>query len=72
LSGTSGLHPAHGDLLDIDEAATYLATTRRHMRRLVAERRIAHVKVGAFVRFHTADLDRYLEARHVEPVAGRW
>jgi excisionase family DNA binding protein len=53
-------------LLDIEEAAVYLATSARHVRRLVAERRIAYVKVGHFIRFTTDDLDMFIEAGRVE------
>jgi excisionase family DNA binding protein len=51
--------PAHRlPLLDSDEIAKVLGVTpRRHIRRLVAERRIPFVKVGRFVRFEPGELD---------------
>jgi excisionase family DNA binding protein len=54
------------DLLTLEEAAVYLTVTPRFMRRLVFERRIAHVKVGRFVRFERADLDAFLTAGRIE------
>ena len=53
--------------LTLPEAAAYLNVSERFMRRLVAERRIAFHKVGHFLRFRVADLDRFLEAGRVEP-----
>ena len=49
-----------------EEAAAYLSTTVRHVRRLVYERRIPYMKVGRLVRFGRADLDAYLMASRVE------
>ncbi len=47
-------------LLDIPSAAAYLGTSERHMRRLVAERRITHSKIGGKLRFKREDLDAYI------------
>jgi len=56
-------------LIDIDTAATMLADTPRHIRRLIHERKIPHIKVGHFVRFDVAELDAWLEANRREVVA---
>jgi excisionase family DNA binding protein len=56
------LHPRRR-LLDYSQAAEYLGTTERHMRRLRHERRISSVKVGGKVRFDRKDLDAFIEAR---------
>jgi len=48
-------------LLTRKEAADVLATTERHLRRLVHERRIGFVKVGRFVRFREADIADFVE-----------
>jgi excisionase family DNA binding protein len=53
-------------LLTMEEAAEWLCTTPRHMRRLVFERRIAYRKVGRFVRFHPDDLVEFVAAQRVE------
>ena len=54
------------ELLDIDQAADALNTTPRHVRRLIAERRIAHFKVGRKVRIGRAELAAWLERNRVE------
>ena len=46
-------------LVDIDQAAQRLGVTVRSMRRLIDERRIPHHKIGKYVRFGPADLDRF-------------
>jgi excisionase family DNA binding protein len=56
-------------LLDIAGVAAYLATTERHVRRLVAERRIPHSKVGGLVRFRVDAIDRWLADNERGPAA---
>jgi len=58
--------PARAPLLDINAVAEALCVTPRHVRRLVAERRIPFFKVGRFVRFDPADLDIWLGQQRVE------
>ena len=53
-------------LLTVAEAAEWLNTTPRHVRRLVFERRIAYRKLGSYVRFHPDDLAEYVAAHRVE------
>ena len=53
-------------LLDIAGAAERLGTPQRSVRRLVGQRRIAFYKVGKYVRFDPADIDRWLAAQRVE------
>lgn len=55
-----------GPLLDVDGVARALGITPRHVRRLVAERRIPFFKVGRFVRFDPGELDLWLEQQRVE------
>jgi excisionase family DNA binding protein len=55
-------------LLDTGEVATVLRVTPRHVRRLVAERRIPFLKVGRFVRFDPTALNEWLEEQRVEAV----
>ncbi len=55
-------------LLDAAGVALALGTTRRHVQRLVTERRIPFVKVGRFVRFDPAELDVWLDAQRVAAV----
>ena len=53
-------------LLTLTETANRLATTDRHVRRLVSERRIAYVKVGGKLRFSARDIEGFIEAARVE------
>lgn len=52
-------------LLDMAQVAERLCTTERHVRRLVAARRIPFVRVGRFIRFDQAQLAAWLE-EHAE------
>ena len=61
--------PAPDPLLSIEEVAEILGTTPRFPRRLVAERRIAFVKVGRHVRIAPAVLADYMTANTIQPVA---
>jgi excisionase family DNA binding protein len=54
---------------DVDSAADYLRCGRRLIYRLVAERRVRFTYAGRSLRFWQSDLDAYLEARAVPPVA---
>lgn len=58
--------------LNVKEAAAYLGTTERFIRRLIAERRIAFHKLGAHVRLALGDLDAFAQAGRVEPVRVNW
>jgi excisionase family DNA binding protein len=52
-------------LLDIEAVASWLATTPRHIRRLVAEKRVPFIKVGHFIRFDPADITCWIEEQKV-------
>jgi excisionase family DNA binding protein len=56
-------------LLTVEEAAGRLGTSLRFVRRLIAERRIAYVKVGRHVRIAEADLMGFVDAGRVEASA---
>lgn len=56
------------ELLTIQEAAIRMKMSARHVRRLVAERRIAFHKLGRSVRLAEADLLAYVAASRVEPM----
>ncbi|MGE3194424.1 MAG: helix-turn-helix domain-containing protein [Microbacteriaceae bacterium] len=49
-------------LLDVSAAADYLAVKVSYVRRMVRERRIPFVKIGALVRFERAELDSLIES----------
>ena len=52
-------------LMDIKCVAVRLGVTVRHVRRLVAERRIPYVKWRHLLRFDPAEIDAWLEAARV-------
>ena len=61
-------------LLTVEEAADHLGTSVRFVRRLVAERRIAFVRMGrpgAPVRLTEDDLAAFVLASRVEPTPRR-
>ena len=55
-------------LINTDEAAERLGVTPRFIRRLVDERRIAFHKIGKYVRFDPADIDRFAMDSRVDPL----
>jgi len=50
-------------LLTIDEAAAYLNTTRRWIKRSIYEKRLRKTKLGGGVRIKKSVLDEYVEAQ---------
>lgn len=61
--------PARQPLLDIDGIAAHLGVTVRHVRRLVAERRIPFVKWGQRLHFDRDAVDAWVDQHRVEPEA---
>ena len=57
-------------LMNIDQVAERLGVSVRHMRRLVAERRIPFVKWGHLLRFDPDEVDRWIEECAVPANAG--
>jgi len=58
------------ELIDIETLAKLLGDSVRHVRRLVAERRIPYLKVGHFIRFDPDEIAIWLNAQRVA-VEGR-
>lgn len=56
-------------LVTIDQLAERLGTSVRHVRRLVAERRVPYVKVGRLVRFDPDAVNSWLDAASMAPRA---
>lgn len=54
-------------LLDIDHLATHLGTSHRHIRRLIAEKRIPYLKVGRLIRFDPGEVAQWLESNRQGP-----
>lgn len=64
----TGTAPSIPDLLTLEEAAQRIKMSTRHVRRLVAERRIAAHRLGRSVRINPDDLAAYVAAGRVEPI----
>ena len=54
-------------LLDITTLAQYLGVNTRHVRRLVAERRIPFIKWGHLIRFDPAEIQEWIDAYRCRP-----
>ena len=67
---SASLSPTARELYDVARGAEYLATSERHVRRLIYERRIPYLKVGRKVRLDRRDLDAWLDAHRVPAEAG--
>jgi excisionase family DNA binding protein len=52
-------------LMSIEQLAQRLGITVRHVRRLVAEKRVPYYKVGSLVRFDSAEIKVWLDSRRV-------
>jgi excisionase family DNA binding protein len=60
--------PVDNRLLTVDAAAERMSTSVRFIRRLIAERRIAFVKLGRHVRLAEADIVAFIEAGRVDAI----
>jgi excisionase family DNA binding protein len=54
-------------LLNITELAEFLGVNTRHVRRLVAERRITFIKWGHLIRFDPVEVVRWLDGHRRRP-----
>jgi len=57
------------ELVDIATVAKLLGVSERYVRRMVAERRVAVVKIGHYVRFDLSEIRRFVE-EHRRPRVG--
>lgn len=67
-AGTVGTGPGRRDipeLIDIEAVAGRLGVGVRHVRRLVAERRIPYIKWGHLIRFDPAEVAAWVERSRV-------
>jgi excisionase family DNA binding protein len=55
-------------LLTVEAAAERMSTSVRFIRRLIAERRIAFVKLGRHVRIAEVDIVAFIEAGRVDAI----
>ena len=58
-----------GQLLTVEAAADQMSTSVRFIRRLIAERRIAYVKLGRHVRIPESALTEFISAGAVPPMS---
>ena len=65
--GTAGFTIVRSPLLDMNGVAAWLGTSHRHVRRMVAERRIPYVKVGHYIRFDQVEVARWIDEKRVSP-----
>jgi excisionase family DNA binding protein len=63
-------HQVADRLLTVEAAAERMSTSVRFIRRLIAERRIAFVKLGHHVRIAEADIVAFIEAGRVDAIDG--
>lgn len=61
MSNATTGHSDHEPLMDLPAVARRLGVNERHIRRLVAERRIPYIKWGHLLRFDPPDIDRWLD-----------
>jgi excisionase family DNA binding protein len=54
-------------LLDIEGVAEVLGVSVRHVRRLVAEKRIPYIKWGRYLRFDPAQIEAWIDDARVAP-----
>lgn len=66
-TATAGFTVVRSPLLDMIGVATWLGTSHRHVRRMVAERRIPYVKVGHYIRFDQVEVARWIDEKRVSP-----
>ena len=66
-TATAGFTIVRSPLLDMNGVATWLGTSHRHVRRMVAERRIPYVKVGHYIRFDQVEVARWIDEKRVSP-----
>jgi excisionase family DNA binding protein len=60
ISGARSGSQARTALLNIVGVAERLSVTERFVRRLVFERRIPFLKIGHFIRFEPAEIERWI------------
>lgn len=56
-------------LMDLAEVADRLGVNQRHVRRLVAERRIPYLKWGHLLRFDPDEVESWLDEARIRPGA---
>jgi excisionase family DNA binding protein len=57
-------------LVDIEALALWLGTSVRHVRRMVADKRVPYLKVGHLVRFDPDDIMVWIQNQKVSSFGG--
>ena len=57
-------------LLTIDQLAEHLGVSTRHIRRLIAERRVPYLKWRRFIRFDPSEITAWLDDARKPPESG--
>lgn len=71
MSDLQSATPVNPDpLLDVDQAADYLHTSKRHVRHLISKREITVTRIGNKVRFRVSELNTYVVTRTTPAKAG--
>lgn len=63
MSEQTRIQPA---LINRAAAARYLSISERHLANLLADGRLASVRIGRSVRFHVTDLDEFIRRRTIK------
>jgi excisionase family DNA binding protein len=65
MDGSNPQYLPQPQLVDIEAAAAQLGVSVRHVRRLVAERRVPYVKWGSRLHFDPVELDDWVDRHRV-------
>ena len=63
----SGRDGDRAPLLNTEAIAAWLGVSHRHVRRLVADRRIPYVKLGHYIRFDCEEISLWIDEQRVGP-----
>lgn len=69
--GVRTARPEVRPLVTVQEAAEFLNVSVRFVRRLIAEHRVAVVRLGRHVRLAASDLEAYVTTSRQEPVRSK-
>ena len=69
MTPPSVTHDAGDSLWDVEALASRLGVPVRHVRRLVAERRVPFIKWGHLLRFDPAEIEVWLDGARRPPEA---
>lgn len=62
---TSDQHTIRAPLIRLEDVADRLGVNERHIRRLIAERRVPYLKIGHLIRFDPNDIEHWIEKSRI-------